>query len=334
MEQEERISFINRFRIAIFKLESYGLFLIEKVYTSFKYLVLLILLVSIIMSIFSAFYRYKMVKTAMNYINNDLPDFSYSKEKLSFEKNVHAYDDEYDFRLIIDTNDNLDEKNLSEYKNEFYPEDTGIIVLNDKLIYITGLTEKIILLNELDFEISNKQDLLNEINKMGILSIVFSVIIIDFLVYFIYNLAFAILSVLVVASIGYLASFVCKIRIRYSSVITLAIYSLTLSIVLSGIYDIVYLYTKFVIDGFYTMYLFIAFIYIIAAMFMIKTDLLKQHVELQRIIEVQKEVREEQEEESQEEKERKEKDKDNETKEEKDKEEPNVENREPDGSEI
>ena len=136
-----------------------------------------------------------------------------------------------------------------------------------------------------------------------------------------------------------MASLVCKIRIGYSSVITLAIYSLSLSILLNVIYDVVNLYTGFVVSGFYTMYLFIAFIYIIAAMFMIKTDLLKTHVELQKIIEIQKQNTEEQEEQdNQEEQEKQEKQKKKEEKkpedEEEKKERPDIENREPDGSEI
>lgn len=335
MEQEEKISFINKFRISIFKLENYGLFLIEKVWTSFKYLILLVFLVSIIMSLLLTYDRYNKIQRAYNYINNELPDFTYSDGKLSFENYVEGYDERYNFKIIIDTKD-LEEKKINEYKNKIFGDDTGILVLNDRIVYLTGLTESSILYKDINFKIYDKESLINQINTIGLYSILVSMIISDFISFVIYNMLFTLMAVLVVASVGYMASFICKIKIRYSSVTTLAIYSLTLSIVLKGIYEVVNVYTGFVIRNFDKMYLFIAFIYIIASMFMIKSDLVKQNLELQKILEVQKNVKEEEQQEEQEDdnKEDEEKDKKPENNEDDNSEKPNVDNREPDGSEI
>ena len=52
----------------------------------------------------------------------------------------------------------------------------------------------------------------------------------------------------------------------------------------------VYGLTGFVINYFSVMYLLIAYVYIIAAILMIKYDLLKQRLELEKILEVQKKV--------------------------------------------
>ena len=139
MEQEEKISFINKFRISIFKLENYGLFLIEKLWTSFKYLILLVFLVSIIMSLLLTYDRYNKIQRAYNYINNELPDFTYSDGKLSFENYVEGYDERYNFKIIIDTKD-LDEKKINEYKNKIFCDETCIFDVNYRIVYITGIT--------------------------------------------------------------------------------------------------------------------------------------------------------------------------------------------------
>ena len=104
-----------------------------------------------------------------------------------------------------------------------------------------------------------------------------------------------------------------------------------ISIILSTIYSVVYSLTGFVIEYFDIMYLLVSYIYIIAAILIIKSDLIKQQMELQKIYKVEKEVKKELEEQ------RENKEKDEKEDEKKDKEETEDEpmiNREPDGSEI
>ena len=81
------------------------------------------------------------------------------------------------------------------------------------------------------------------------------------------------------------------------------------------------------------MYLLIAYVYIIAAILMIKYDLIKQNQELQKIIEVQKQVKKEIEEENK--RDEKPEKKEEKKKKEEPEEEPVInEENEPDGSEI
>ena len=75
--------------------------------------------------------------------------------------------------------------------------------------------------------------------------------------------------------------------------LTLAIYSLTLSIILNLIYIVQYNFTGFEIPYFEMLYLLIAYIYIIAAILIIKTDLINQVMQLQRIQEEQKKISQE-----------------------------------------
>lgn len=335
---QNRIGFFKRIKIAVFKLEEYGVFLGERVTKSFKYFFLLILLITLAISAASTYDFNKMLNTGMNYVTNEMPDFEYSENTLKFENNVEAYDHNYDFKLYINTDDNVSKDLLDSYKKDIYSTKEGIILLKDKFIYATNnetlekTYEEVSKLYELD--ISNKQNLLEKINSLGVSNVILIYFVSSLVSMYLVNITTIIMDLLLIAVFGYVASRVCGIRFKMSPMITLSIYALTLSIILSGIYNVVYILTGFVIKYFNIMYLLIAYVYIIAAIFMIKYDLIKQSEELQKIIEVQKQVRKEAEE-----KEEKNSEEEQEDKKESQEEPPvevpeEEENKEPDGSEI
>ena len=118
--------------------------------------------------------------------------------------------------------------------------------------------------------------------------------------------------------------------IKYKEIFNMSIYALTLSIVLYLIYICVNITTGFTIKYFDLAYEIISYIYIITAILMIKSDLIKQQIEIGKIVEEQKKVREEKKQEDNEEEKPKE-DKE-EKKEKKDKEEKEPEH--PEGSQA
>ncbi len=346
--QSKKIGFFKRLKMAIFKLEDYGMFLGERVSVAFKYFFILVLLASIIISVATTVDFFKMVNKISNYIQNELPEFVYEEGKLHFDNYIEAYDHEYDFGLIINTDDNLTEENLKEYKNKFTT--SGIIILNTKAIFISEGNEieenYETLTNNYGININNKNDLMKFLQKSTVAKLIGTYFIVDCVATYIVNLISVLLDLCIVAVFGWIAAKFCGINFKLAPMFALAIYSLSLSIVLYCVYNVVYIFTRFYIQYFNVIYLLIAYVYIIAAIFMIKYDLIKQTAELQKIIEVQKQVRkeideqeeEEPEEENKEEKEDK-KEKKDDSKEEKDKgktdDEPVIEsNKEPDGSEI
>lgn len=337
-KSEEKLGFFKRIKIAVFKLEEYGIFLGEKVSKSIKYFLLLILLITLGMIITETYNFHKMINTGLNYITNEMPDFSYNEGNVKFKNNVQAFDNKYKFKLYINTDDEVSVETINSYKQDVYSVQDGIILLKDKFLYIIN-NETIEgsytdLLKIYELKISNKQDLLDTINNIGTFNILLIYAISSFMSMYIVNVITIFMDLLLIAFFGYVASRLCGIRFKMAPMITLSVYSLTLSVILVGIYNVVYVLTGFVIKYFNVMYLLIAYVYIIAAIFMIKYDLIKQSQELQKIIEVQKQVKkdaEEKSEESPEEKEDKKDDKKDEPPVEVPKEE---ENKEPDGSEI
>lgn len=344
MEQtNQKINFFKRMKIAIFKLEDYGIFLGERFKVALKYFLLLILLLSIVMSLLDSYKLSKMLGKVYEYIENELPDFSYNEGNLSFSENINAYDSEYQFRLLIDTKEEIDEEELKEYKKQIYNENYGVIALKDKFIYIVEGIEAEYSYKEFfqansSMEITNKQDLLNIFNQAGISGISTTFFIIDLILIYISNILTIFSDLILIALFGLIAARFCGLKFKMLPMFSIAIYSLTLSIVLTAIYSIIYGLTGFVINYFNVMYLLIAYVYIIAAILMIKYDLIKQHFELEKILEVQKQIHEElKDQEAPEDKENKKEEESKENPEDSEKElkGDDVNNdREPDGSEI
>jgi hypothetical protein len=349
VEENTKLNFFNRIKIAIFKLEDYGMFLGERLSVAIKYFFILILILSIVISVIDSYDFSKMIGKVYNYIENELPDFVYEDGKITFSENVEAYDEDYQFRLFINTDEEVNEETISDYKTQIYNEQYGMIALKDKFIYIVDGNEIEYsysdLLTQYSLDINNKNELVEKISEISSMSIVMVFFVMNLIAIYISNIITMAGDLLVVALFGYVAARICGIRFKLSPVFSLSIYSLTLSIVLTGIYSVVYTLTGFVIKYFDIMYLLIAYVYIIAAIMMIKYDLIKHHFEVEKIIEVQKKVHDEVEEEKQDKENNDEEDnkKDNENKDKKDSKENNNEpqvdeepqiNREPDGSEI
>ena len=85
----------------------------------------------------------------------------------------------------------------------------------------------------------------------------------------------------------------CGLRLKYSAVYNIAIYSLTLPITLSLIYEVVNLLTGYTITYFSIMYMAITCIYVFTAILMIKSDVIKKQMELSKIIEEQERIKQE-----------------------------------------
>lgn len=355
MEQKEtKLGFFARLKKAIFELEDYGFFLGEKFTVAFKYFFILVFLVSVIFSFSVTYKSSEAIHKTYSYVENELPEFEYKDGSLHFDNVVDAYDHDYGFTLLADTTDNLPEEKIKEYKNKVYAQGNyGIVLLKNKLILITTDYEDSIFyaeylsnVNEKDIEeinITNKQDLIDLMYQVGIPNILISMFIVLVIGVYLANLFILLSDVCVVSVFGWFAARICGVNFKINPMIALSIYGLSLSIILDLILDVVYIMTGFTVPYFNIIYLLIAYVYIIAAIFMIKYDLMKHTEELKKIIEVQKQVQKDLAEEKEnklEENNDSEEEKDDTKPEDKtdenknDEEEKPEENRDPDGSEI
>ena len=357
LKKEKKLGFFRRLKLAIFNLEEYGIFLGEKFSKAFKFLLVLTLIFALSGSFAE---NYSLSNTVNAYIADEMPDFTYGDGILKASKNVDAYDHNYNFRLLVNTDDTVSEETMNNYKKTIGLNDLSILLLKDKAIMFGyTLKEDVDMmtadLNNKDlYELTMQETLYTDMQGLypGVSfsnreefaeivqnEIIPTVITTTFLPIagfrFVSDFIQMFGDVCVVAIIGYIAALFLGVRFKMSPMISLSVYSMTLSFVLKGIYTFVNITTGIYIEYFEVVYLVIGYIYIIAAVFMIKYDLIKQQEELQKVIDAQEVIKkelEDAEKEKAQEEDVKEDEEKSETEEQKPEEEP--EEKEPDGSEI
>lgn len=82
-----------------------------------------------------------------------------------------------------------------------------------------------------------------------------------------------------------------NLRIKYKAAYNIAVYSLSLPILLNLIYAVINILTGYTISYFSIMYMAITCIYIITAILMIKADVIKKQMELSKIIQEQEKIK-------------------------------------------
>lgn len=336
---DHHIGFFERIKRSIFNVEKYGEFLLEKTRVSIKYFFLLTFIISVILSAVNTYHIAILVNKAFNYIKYEIPNFTYENGILNFESYAEGYDKDNDFYDIIDTNPEITDEAVESHIKKIKNYKAGIIFLSNEIILNQDgqLSEYTYEHNVMEVSQIDKEGLVNLIDTMGIQGVAITYFIAGVLATYLTNLIYYFADILMVCVFGYLVSRIVGIPLNLAKTLSLSIYSMTLSLILSMLYLVVYSFTDFVIEYFAVMYLIVAYIYIIAAILIIKSDLLKQQVELQKIYKVEAKVKKELEEQKNkdEEKDKEKEDKKDEKKKEKeDEEDEPLVGREPDGSEI
>lgn len=126
------------------------------------------------------------------------------------------------------------------------------------------------------------------------LMLALSITIYTFFIYFSLGIA----DILLISILGIIISRITRIKLKYKPIFIMSIYALTLPIILNCIYIIVNTLTGFTIDYFGIVYNVIAYIYIITAILIIKTDFIEQQRELIKIVQEQERIKKEQEQEN------------------------------------
>ena len=152
----------------------------------------------------------------------------------------------------------------------------------------------IINLNQPKLLIDNLKTYISEFfytSNETIIYIVFAIIV-YMLIFIIYFLRIAI-DVILLGAFGYFTATILRIHLKYSVMCKIAVHSLTLPIILNIIYIIIQVFTTFKIKYFDVMYVGISYVYIVTAILMIKSDILKNQQELTKILQEQEKIRQE-----------------------------------------
>ena len=341
------MGFFKKLKYSIFNIEKYPEMATEGIGKALTYIAKLVVILAVVLSVWTLYQTYQMINEGTNYLENEFPDFSYSDGTLTVDsQEVLIFDNEQFGKIIVDTNTDSEET-INQYLNQINEYGIGALVLKNRVVLknITMIGEVSYnyqeSFNSVNLTEFNKQDVINYVQNGGINSLYFSVFIslfiYSFSMYFINTIWYAI----IIGIVGYFTMWILKMKMRYVAVFNMAIYALTLSTILNILYLIVNIIFNFTIEYFSIMYVTVATIYLLAAIFILKTDLMKKQAEVMKIVEAQQIVKKELEEqekekkdEQEEKKERQKKDKEDakDKKEEKKESKGNVKNDEPEGS--
>ena len=333
--EKEKIGFFSRIKIAVVNLENYSLFLEEKLSVAVKYFFQIVLILTLVIAGIQTFDMLKMLEKGYHYIQEQLPDFSYENGNLHFPERIFAYDEEYDIYMIADTGEEVSQELLQEYNHQI--KSTGLIFLKNQVIYQNAGRQIQYSYQDLSTQYGknsmNKTEFLQEIDKIGKTGIGVTIFLAVTISVYIVQMVMILMDWVIISVFALIASRVCKIRMPLKHCFRLSIYALTLPIILHMVYQIAYYFAGFYTQYFRLVYLLISYVYIVAVILMMKSDLLKQQVEIAKMVQIQKEIQEESQDTEEKEEE---KNKENKKPEEKEPEKPaqNPTDPEPDGSEI
>ena len=314
-KEKIKIGFFQKVWDSITKIEKYPDMAAEGLGRAFSYLCKVVAILAIILCLGMMYQTYQMLQEGIRYLQNEFPEFSYKDGILnvsSEQKLTISEEDSYVGRTIIDTNTE-DEQTINQYISEIEKAGSGMIILKDKVILKNGAVAGTInynyseLLGQMGMTEFTKQMVIDYANSSQVISLYISIFITIFIYSFMMYLLTTLSNVVFLAVFGYLTTWIARIKMRFVAVFNMSIYALTLSIFLNMLYIAVNVFIDFNIEYFQVMYVSVAAIYLVAAIFILKTELMKRQAELMKIAEAQEIVRREMEEKEQREKQEKEK---------------------------
>lgn len=303
--EQTKISFFIRVKNAIFNFDKYQIFAGEKVISAIKYILKLILILSIILTIILTYKFTKIINKTINEFQEEIPEFKFEDYKLIIEgdnKQFIKEDEDGYFTIIIDS----EKENINDVQNVNFK--NTIVFLKDKIVLNYNNTQTEMLYSQINekYDINNitKANMAQFMNQKEMIRIYIMLAITILITAFIVYIIQVLFDILLLSLLGYIISKIIKIKFKYGMIFNMCVYSITLPVILLYSYLFVNILTGFTITYFTIAYNSIAYIYIITAMLMIKSDIIKQQIEVARIVEEQKKVKEEIEEENKEEEEK------------------------------
>lgn len=293
MEEKKSLNFFERVYYSIFKFDRYDLFLEEKPGVAIRYLLVLTLIVTLFCTFFEVFDFIGVYKRGRNYVlENRLPEFVFKDEKLSFKEKVENYDDETKYYFCANTED-LSDKEVNDILIKSTDYKYSLFLFKDAIVFsLNGNRTKYEYKEYSDLIGINGFDNQQLISTLQVLSpakvfgMVFGMV--GLTVYIVqalgtfFNVLFLFISALLICRFINLA-------IKDYSKFNISVYSTTLSVVLIAIYNVFYFCTDIEIKNISTVYLVIAYIYLIASLFIIKQEVSKQKIEIKKKVVEEKE---------------------------------------------
>ena len=298
----KKLGFFKKVWYSITKFDKYLEMSSEGAGIAFKYLIQITAIFVLIIGFLGIYSANINLNGFIKNIEENIPDFKYAEGGITLAEGVEnkvytLQDTNMNFgKIIIDLNTE-DEAVVTQYKNTIKEDgevgNKGIILLKDKVMQVAkseeGVaeeTETAMTYNELteslfgstNVEIT-KSNLLEYLNGNGRTSILLVNFFSYIIAYFIIYISSGIIYALVLALIGFTSAKITKIKLTFGQVFAMSIYAFTLSNILNIVYFIVNYFSGITIKYFDIAYITLAYVYLVAVIFLMKTDFLKKQEE-------------------------------------------------------
>ena len=299
--KEEKLSFLRKVKISIFDFDGYQELAAEKISRTVGYIVLLMLTFSILTSLAYMYIFNNRINDVENYVRSEISEIKYENYQLtvitnSGEEITKLDNEDAGVKVIINTQTD-DEGKIQESIAEIKSQNNGILILKDKIIIKSQVSANPLefsykdISEQYNINVIDKNEVLNLLSgsqiKTAMVMLCLAMALYMFIIYF----STIMLDIFLLAVLAYIVARISGLRLKISAVFNIAAYSLTLPVVLNIIYAVVNTITGFTIQYFQIMYTAIASIYVVTSILMIKSDIIRRQMELNRIVEEQEKVR-------------------------------------------
>ena len=270
---EEKIGFFKKAKKAIFNFDEYQKFSNEKVSKTFGYLFKLVLILTILITISTTYKTYNIAGNTMQKFIEESPNFEVKNGILTVENDLtYKYiDNDNYFGVIIDSS-------KEDLENIEYNE--GIAFSKDKIYIKSNNQTRVIKYADImnaNFDKEDINELLTTKNLIKVYLLIGLVIFITNVI--VYTIVF-LFDILVLFIIGKIINWIAKTNIKSKGIFNIAVYSMTLPIILLIIYNLLILSFGFKIKYFDLAYDIISYIYVVTAILLIKSDGIKNMQEI------------------------------------------------------
>lgn len=274
---EKEMNIFKKIWYSIGKPKKYEEMSAEGLKKALKYITVLIILFSFIIAGISVYKIHQNYEEQRVYVEEKLPELSYSKGTLKFEtENEIILEDEtvqniVGGTVIINTNSS-DEALIESYQNEILESgNNGVILLTEKLILVSSSTEtKSVQYSyselfeeyfgeDLEFK---KADVINYLNEVSYLSYFMTYTV----TYFVSMYIILAVNILVMSLVGLLYVKLFKINKKYKDNLILSIYASTIAVLLNILYYILLGIFNIGIPYFDVVYISVPYIYLIISL--------------------------------------------------------------------
>ena len=294
-------NFFKQLWYSITKIEKYPELAAKGLGKAFIYLSKLVAILAIILCIGMTYQTYEVVQDGIVYLQNSFPEFSYKDGILDVKSdeviNISS-EDSIIGETIIDTKTE-DEEQINKYINQIEQAGSGIVILKNKAILknysVAGTMnyEYKQSFEQMGITEFTKQDVINYANSSQSITVYISVFLTMFICSFVMYLLTTLVNVVILSVFGYLTTLITKIKMRYVAVFNMSVYAISLSVILNMIYIAINIFVSFTMEYFQVMYVGVAAIYLVAAIFLLKDEFNKKQAELIKIVEAQEKVKKE-----------------------------------------